>query len=92
MSRSLHLIGYDIACAHSRKQVAALLKPWRIGGQRSLAECWLSDDEFQAIWPQLQARINPQTDSLLALRHDARGHDRHFGQGQIATGPTLIVG
>lgn len=92
MSRSLYLLAYDIGCARARRQVAALLKPWRIGGQRSVAECWLSHAEFQRLWPQLQAHLDPRTDSLFALRHDARGQDRSFGQGRIATGPTMIVG
>lgn len=92
MRRSLYLICYDITHNRVRSQVAALLQPWRVGGQRSVAECWLSQTEFARLWPQLQARINPRTDSLLALRHDLRSHDQALGQGTIYTGQPFIVG
>ncbi len=92
MSRSLYLIAYDITNDRVRRQVAALLQPWRVGGQRSVAECWLSPIEFTQIWGQLQARINPQIDRLLALRHDLRSHDQTLWLGSIYAGQPFIVG
>lgn len=92
MSRSLYLISYDIAHNRVRGQIATLLQPWRVGGQRSVAECWLSRTEFSQLWLQLQERINPQTDSLLALRHDQRSQNQTLGQGSIYAGKPFIVG
>ncbi|NDP59538.1 MAG: CRISPR-associated endonuclease Cas2 [Oxalobacteraceae bacterium] len=92
MSRSLYVIAYDIHNNKTRRQVATLLATWRVGGQHSLAECWLSQTELSALWQRMTKLLDQKTDRLLVLRQDQRSHDRVLGQGRIYAGQPFIVG
>jgi CRISPR-associated protein Cas2 len=92
MSRSLYIIAYDIGCNKARRKVAQALQNWRMDGQRSLAECWLSPAEFACLWAQLMTHIDEEHDHILVLNQDLRSHDLALGIATIYAGQTLIVG
>jgi CRISPR-associated protein Cas2 len=92
MKRALYIIAYDIESNNARRKIAALLQTWRMGGQFSVAEVWLTQTEFKHLWKQLTPHMNAQTDRLLALHQDHRGTDSVLGTGRIYAGQTLIVG
>ena len=92
MSRRLYIIAYDISCSKARRKVAHLLQNWRMEGQKSLAECWLSTVEFTNLWEKLATHLDDETDHILALNQDLRSHDLALGKAKIYAGQTLIVG
>ncbi len=63
--RKAVVIAYDIADRKSRNRVLRILKEWRIDGQKSVHECWLTIREAEEIFLQLVEWIDPETDLLL---------------------------
>lgn len=92
MTKRLIIIAYDVTTAKRRRQVAATLQDYRIGGQKSLAQCWLTRHEFDELWQKLTRLIDLNTDHLLTYHHDERSTPLTLGVAQIYQGQPLIVG
>lgn len=65
MKRRPAVIAYDIHDAKSRKQALHLVRGWRVDGQKSVHECWLSSEEARVLFAKLCALIDPQSDHVL---------------------------
>lgn len=92
MSSAFYLISYDVRHAGRRRKIARLLDGWRYGGQRSVAECWLTPSELTHLQTALCEILKSEADKLLVLKHDDRSHDLALGIGAISKEPFLIVG
>jgi len=79
--RHLFLVGYDIRCNRRRRHALKALKGNAIGGQKSVYECWLTQQELQALLVTLRELINPLTDRVVFLRLDPRATVHTLGVG-----------
>ena len=59
------VVAYDVAKDRSRRRLLRLLRGWRVEGQLSVHECWLSRAEAEELFIQLREEIDSDTDRLL---------------------------
>ncbi|NKB64709.1 MAG: CRISPR-associated endonuclease Cas2 [Gammaproteobacteria bacterium] len=65
------VIAYDVSCNRRRRKVAQILKGWRLEGQYSVVESYVTHKEASELMIQLSELIDPTTDSVLMGRlHD----------------------
>ena len=69
----LRVIAYDIANPRRLQRIANLCEDHAVRVQRSLYECWLDNDEFDAFWLKLEAEMDLAEDRIIAYELDARG-------------------
>ena len=62
------LVAYDISNSKVRYKVRRILKEWRLGGQKSVHECRLKQNQAEELFLQLSEHINHETDKLLMVR------------------------
>lgn len=67
----LRLIIYDISTPRRLRKVARVCENFGIRVQKSVFECWLDKDRFEAMWKALREEIEPESDSLVAYTLDA---------------------
>ncbi len=90
------VVAYDISENRTRRRVFRILRDWRIEGQKSVAECFLSYREAEELFVQLQEEVDPVTDRLalaflhtpLRIRTLGTGHAT-FPSGHFHHGGTL---
>lgn len=80
----LRLVAYDIACPRRLRRVAEVCLDYGVRVQKSVFECWLDDDRFEAFWRRLQQTIQPQEDQVLAYTLDAGSARRRRVAGNRA--------
>ena len=67
MSRSLHLIGYDIGDDKNQSAVRKQIKNYAITGQKSAYECWITHRDRQDLVDFIHDMID-KGDSFLIIR------------------------
>ncbi len=82
--RRLYVIAYDIHDPTRLQRVLKVIKGWSTGGQKSVHECWLEEQEAEQLLAELEAEIDPDVDSLIVLRPEAPQKTRTLG---VATPP-----
>ncbi|MFN3370894.1 MAG: hypothetical protein ACK4Z0_05135 [Sphingomonadaceae bacterium] len=92
MNRQLHLVAYDVACPARLRRALDAVKPWRASGQKSVAECFLSAGEREALCRTLEGLLEPAEDRLHVLRLDPRMPTELFGVARQHAGGAFIVG
>ncbi len=80
----LRVVAYDIACPRRLRRVAEVCRDYGVRVQKSVFECWLDDDRFEAFWRRLQQTIRPQEDQILAYTLDAGAARRRRVAGHLA--------
>lgn len=92
MSRTLYLVCYDVGDPVRLRRVGRFVRAWRVAGQKSVHECWLTPAELREISTKLEAMLDPEADRAHILQLDPRLQVQCFG---VATtfrpGPFLIV-
>jgi CRISPR-associated protein Cas2 len=83
------VIAYDISNNKSRRQVHRILKAWRLDGQKSVVECYLTHWESQELLLQLSEYLNLDSDRLVVSRIDPQRKRESLGLG-INNHPTLV--
>jgi len=91
MSRRVYLVAYDVACPRRLARTLAAVKPWRMAGQKSVAECFLSTAERDRLAARLAGLIQPAEDRLHILRLDPRMRPHLFGIARHFAGQPFIV-
>jgi CRISPR-associated protein Cas2 len=81
----LRIIVYDIACPRRLRRVAQTCLDQGVRVQKSVFECWLDEDRFDALWHSLQQVIEPSEDRLLAYTLDAAAARRRRVAGTAST-------
>lgn len=72
MSRTLHLACYDV-CDHRRlARTTRYLASYRVAGQKSVPELWITPAELATIQADLAALLDPQADKLQIVALDPR--------------------
>jgi CRISPR-associated protein Cas2 len=82
MSRTLYLVAYDIACPRRWNRVHRLLMGYKVAGQKSAYECWVTAAELRAVMRELAALIEPEEDRIHVFQLDERMKVRCYGVAQ----------
>lgn len=78
----LRLIAYDIADPKRLYHLARACEDYGVRVQKSLFECWLDEDQFAALWTQLNDLLEPAADRLVAYTIDAAAVKRRQTSGE----------
>lgn len=70
MPRSLYLAAYDIRSNKMRRRVYKYLSLYRVGGQKSVPEIWVTPSELRMIHEDLQRMVDADTDRLQLVALD----------------------
>lgn len=71
-SRQLYLASYDISDDKKRRAALYIVRQYATGGQKSVHECWLTEQERNDLMCDLAVLIDDATDRVLILRLDPR--------------------
>lgn len=89
--RTLYLVAYDIADPRRLARVHRYLLGWKVGGQKSFYECWLTPAELNAVMDELRHLIVPENDRVHLFQLDARMQPKCYGLAQSAKEQTFII-
>lgn len=70
--RSLYLVCYDVSCPKRLYRVHRFLLAYKVGGQKSFFECWLTAADLREVRQQLEALIEPTEDRVHIFQLDPR--------------------
>ncbi len=82
MARTLHLIAYDVCDPRRLHRVCRYLTGYKVGGQKSVFEVWVTPAELQQIERHLEELMEPGEDRLHIVALDPRMQPWCLGQGQ----------
>lgn len=89
-SRSLYLVAYDVACPRRLAKVHRFLLGWKVGGQKSFYECWLTPAELRELREGLAQLVDAGEDRVHVFQLDPRMSPRFFGVAR-AVSPQLFL-
>jgi CRISPR-associated protein Cas2 len=89
--RTLYLVAYDIADPARLNRVLRLMKGWKVGGQKSFCECWLTPAEQRSVLAQLAALIDPDADRIHLFSLDPRMTPRLAGIAVTFSRPIFSI-
>lgn len=78
-ARTLYLIAYDIADHRRLAQVHKYLSGWKVAGQKSFFECWMTPAEREQVLRELAGLIDPVEDRIHAFQLDPRMEPLCYG-------------
>lgn len=82
-ARTLYLICYDIANPRRLSRVYRFLRGYRIGGQKSFLECWLTPAELRDVQVGLTLRMNLAEDRAHLFQLDPRQQSTCLGAAML---------
>jgi CRISPR-associated protein Cas2 len=88
-ARTLFLVCYDVCKTKMRTRVRKFLMAYKVGGQKSFFECWLTAAELREVRLTLAELIDPGEDRVHIFQLDPRMTPRHAGAGHTAAGRCL---
>lgn len=91
MSRSLHLLCYDVCDPRRLRRVFKLARAYRVAGQKSAFECWLTPDERRTLLIELERIIDHRVDRIHCFALDPRSRVRCFGRATSFAGPPFLI-
>lgn len=86
--RTLFLVCYDVSCPRRLYRVHKYLLGYKVGGQKSFYECWLTPAELREVRETLAELIDPVEDRVHLFQLDPRMKSEGLG---LATLPVLSV-
>lgn len=91
-ARTLYLVCYDIANPRRLNQVHRFLLGYKVGGQKSFFECWLTQGELSTVRRGLIERLDLDTDRAHIFQLDPRQQHTCLGTAQpVLTGAFMIL-
>lgn len=85
MTRTLYLVAYDVSEPHRLQRVCRYLTGYKVGGQKSVFELWLTPAELRRVRADLDELMDADEDRLHILTLDPRMTVRCFGRAQSFT-------
>lgn len=82
MARTLYLVCYDVCNPRRLARVAKFVRGYRVAGQKSCHECWITPTELAEIRSRLEELVNPEEDRVHILQLDPRLTVRCHGVAQ----------
>ena len=92
MQRTLFLVCYDIAEPRRQRQVRRYLQGYKVEGQKSVFECWMTAVEYVQVMKVLSGLINAEEDRIHVFQLDPRQKVRCFGLARHFTEQSFIIG
>ncbi len=89
--RTLYLICYDIANPKRLRRVCRYLKGYKVDGQKSVFECWITEGERREIMRHLDNLMSREEDRIHLFQLDPRKKVECFGQATHFTTPGFFV-
>lgn len=80
MPRTLYLVAYDISQPKRLAKTTRYLSAWRVAGQKSVPEIWVTPAELRTIQRELAQLLDDKTDRLEIVALDPRIQPRCLGQ------------
>lgn len=90
-ARTLYLVAYDISDPKRLARVHRYVLGWKVGGQKSFYECWLTKAELALVMEQLGELIDPLEDRIHVFQLDARMPPKCFGVATTSGASTPIL-
>ena len=87
-ARTLFLVCYDICSPKRLYRVHKYLLGYRVGGQKSFFECWLTASELREVRRTLDRLLDPAQDRAHIFQLDPRMKSEGLG---LATQPVTTV-
>jgi CRISPR-associated protein Cas2 len=87
-ARNLYLVCYDVCQTPLRRRVHKYLTGYKVGGQKSFFECWLTAAELREVRETLAELLDLATDRAHIFRLDPRMPRDMLGR---ATAPVTDV-
>jgi len=72
MTRTPYLVAYDISNPKRLVHACRYFKNWRVAGQKSVPEIWITPAELQTIRVDLGQLIDPDSDRIQIIALDPR--------------------
>lgn len=91
MSRSLYLVAYDVTEPQRLARVCRYFKSYRVAGQKSVPEIWVTASELRTIRADLQYLIDPGTDRIQLIALEQRMTPRCLGQASSFQNPHFCI-
>lgn len=80
MKRTVYIVAYDVSSNQRRDRVRRCIKGYRVGGQKSVPEIWVTAAEVHHLKAHLEDLIRPASDRLQLIALDPRATPRCMGQ------------
>ncbi|MBU3696530.1 CRISPR-associated endonuclease Cas2 [Dechloromonas sp.] len=90
-ARNLYLICYDVASPKRLCQVHKFLLGYKVGGQKSFFECWLTTAELRDVRRGLAERLNEQDDRAHIFQLDPRQKINCIGRAQPVNTSNFMI-
>lgn len=84
-ARTRYLIAYDVCDPRRLAKVCRYLTGYKVGGQKSVFEVWVTRAELDRIHNDLQAIVDAEEDRLHIFALDPRTAPRCFGRAATFT-------
>lgn len=91
--RALYLVCYDISSPQRLRRVRHYLQGFKVGGQKSFFECWLTPPELRSVRGTLDAMIEKESDRVHIFQLDPRMQPQCHGvaSAMALDAPFLIL-
>lgn len=90
-ARNLYLVAYDVSAPRRLARVLRYMKGWKVGGQKSFCECWLTPAERKTVLAVLTDLIDTETDRVHCLQLDPRMKPRLYGVATTFSEPVFTI-
>lgn len=90
-SRTLYLVCYDIASPKRLYRVHKFLLAYKVGGQKSFYECWLTPAELRGVTATLGELIDPDEDRVHIFQLDPRLRCEGLGLAQAPRTDVFLI-
>ena len=91
MSRTLYLVAYDVCEPHRLARVGRYFKSYRVAGQKSVPETWITPTELRTILADLDQLLDTEIDRIQLIALDPRMQPRCMGQAATFTAPYFCI-
>ena len=90
-ARTLFLVCYDVCDTRRRNRAHKLLLGYKIGGQKSLFECWFTSVELRNVLAELIDLIDPVEDKVHIFQLDPRMQIEGLGVATLPTSSAFMI-
>ena len=90
-SRILFLICYDICDPKRLYRVHRFLLGYRVGGQKSFFECWLTPAELRQVRKALDEMLEPTEDRAHIFQLDPRMKNEGLGRATLPVTDVFMI-
>jgi CRISPR-associated protein Cas2 len=91
VARTLYLICYDVGDPKRWRRVHRFLLGYKVGGQKSFFECWLTAADLREVRRRLTELLNPEEDRAHIFQLDPRMRRELLGRATEAPTTYFLI-